>query len=96
MVEQHKGSRANSLRQSRFISAVEYLQANRHRKVLIEKFNKEIKNLDIIVSPTYGRHQSLTTNLTGHPAISIPNGFDQSGHPTSITLLGICTMRDPF
>lgn len=88
MVEQHKGSRANSLRQSRFISAVEYLQANRHRKVLIEKFNKEIKNLDIIVSPTYGQYLSLTTNLTGHPAISIPNGFDQSGHPTSITLLG--------
>ncbi|MEQ8364046.1 MAG: amidase [Cyclobacteriaceae bacterium] len=88
MVEQHKGSRANSLRQSRFISAVEYLQANRHRKVLIEKFNKEIQNLDIIVSPTYGRNQSLTTNLTGHPAISIPNGFDKLGHPTSITLLG--------
>jgi Asp-tRNA(Asn)/Glu-tRNA(Gln) amidotransferase A subunit family amidase len=88
MVEQHKGSRANSLRQSRFISAVEYLQANRHRKVLIEKFNKTIQNLDIIVSPTFGRYQSLTTNLTGHPAISIPNGFDKSGHPTSITLLG--------
>ncbi|MEP2670342.1 MAG: amidase family protein, partial [Cyclobacteriaceae bacterium] len=88
MVEQHKGSRANSLRQSRFISAVEYLQANRHRKVLIEKFNKEIQNLDIIISPTYGRYQSLTTNLTGHPAIAVPNGFDKLGHPTSITLLG--------
>ena len=88
MVEQHKGSRANSLRQSRFISAVEYLQANRHRKVLIEKFNKKIQNLDIIISPTYGRYQSLTTNLTGHPAIAVPNGFDKLGHPTSITLLG--------
>lgn len=88
MVEQDKSSRANSLRQSRFIPAVEYLQANRYRKVLIEKFNKTIQNLDIIVSPTYGRNQSLTTNLTGHPAISIPNGFDKSGHPTSITLLG--------
>lgn len=88
MVEQHKGSRANSLRQSRFISAVEYLQANRHRKNLIDKFNREIQNFDIVLSPTYGRYQSLTTNLTGHPAISVPNGFDKSGHPTSITLLG--------
>ncbi len=88
MVEQDKGSRANSLRQSRFISAVEYLQANRHRKVLIEKFNNVINEYDFIVSPTYGRHQSLTTNLTGHPAISIPNGFDKLGHPTSITLIG--------
>ena len=41
-----------------------------------------------MVSPTYGRYQSLTTNLTGHPALSIPNGFDKEGHPTSITLLG--------
>lgn len=88
MVEQDKGSRANSLRQSRFITAVEYLQANRHRKILIEKFNKIIKSYDFIVSPTFGRHQSMTTNLTGHPAISIPNGFDKVGHPTSITLIG--------
>jgi Asp-tRNA(Asn)/Glu-tRNA(Gln) amidotransferase A subunit family amidase len=88
MVEQDKRSRANSLRQSRFISAVEYLQANRHRNILIEKFNKTISEFDIIVSPTYGRNQSLITNLTGHPAISIPNGFDKLGHPTSITLIG--------
>jgi Asp-tRNA(Asn)/Glu-tRNA(Gln) amidotransferase A subunit family amidase len=47
-----------------------------------------IKEYDFIVSPTYGRNQSLTTNLTGHPAISIPNGFDKLGHPTSITLIG--------
>ncbi len=88
MVEQDKGSRANSLRQSRFITAVEYLQANRHRKVLIEKFNQTIKDFDFIISPTFGRNQSLTTNLTGHPAISVPNGFDKGGHPTSITLIG--------
>ncbi|HCR54929.1 MAG TPA: amidase [Cytophagales bacterium] len=88
MVEQDKGSRSNSLRQSRFITAVEYLQANRHRKILIEKFNQIIKSYDFIVSPTFGRNQSLTTNLTGHPAISIPNGFDKLAHPTSVTLIG--------
>lgn len=88
MSEQNKDSRANSLRQSRFISAVEYLQANRHRKVLIEKFNSMIKQYDFVVSPTAGKNQSLATNLTGHPAIAIPNGFDKKGHPTSITLIG--------
>ena len=87
MVEQHKGSRANSLRQSRFIPAVEYLQANRFRKMLIEKFNALSQDYDFIVSPTFGRNQSMTTNLTGHPAIAVPNGFDKAGHPTSITLI---------
>jgi len=88
MVEQHKNSRANSLRQSRFITAVEYLQANRARKVLIEAFNQMILPYDFIVSPTNGQNQSMATNLTGHPAISIPNGMDKLGHPTSITLIG--------
>jgi Asp-tRNA(Asn)/Glu-tRNA(Gln) amidotransferase A subunit family amidase len=86
--EQTKDSRANSLRQARFISAVEYLQANRHRKVLIERFNAMIKDFDFIVSPTEGKNVSLATNLTGHPAICVPNGFDSKGHPTSIMFIG--------
>ena len=86
--EQTKDSRANSLRQARFISAVEYLQANRHRKVLIEKFDEMIKGYDFIISPTEGKNVSLATNLTGHPAICVPNGFDSKGHPTSILFIG--------
>ena len=88
MVEQHKGSRANSLRQSRFIPAVEYLQANRHRTKLIQEFHNLIKAYDVIISPTFGGRQMLITNLTGHPALSLPNGFDEKGRPTSVTLLG--------
>lgn len=86
--EQNPESRANSLRQSRFIPAAEYLQANRHRKILIEKFNSLMKDFDFIVVPSDGRNQSLLTNLTGHPAISIPTGFDKEGHPTSVILIG--------
>lgn len=86
--EQTKESRANSLRQARFISAVEYLQANRHRKLLIEKFNAMTKGFDFIISPTDGKNVSLATNLTGHPAICVPNGFDSKGHPTSIMFIG--------
>lgn len=88
MVEQTYRSRANSLRQARFIPAVEYLQANRHRKVLIEKMHDIFKKYDVIISPTFGGRQLLITNLTGHPAVSIPNGFDKKRRPTSITLLG--------
>jgi len=87
LVEQHEGSRANSLRQSRFIPAVEYLQANRHRTLLIEAFHQLVKAYDLILSPTYGGNQLLQTNLTGHPALSLPNGFDDKGRPTSITLV---------
>ena len=30
----------------------------------------------------------MITNLTGHPVISIPNGFDKNNRPTSISLIG--------
>lgn len=88
MVEQHQKSRANSLRQSRFIPAVEYLQANRHRQVLIEKMNTIMKEYDVLISPSFGNRQLVITNLTGHPVISIPTGLDEEKHPTSITLVG--------
>ena len=88
MVQQDYRSRANSLRQARFIPAVEYLQANRHRKVLIEKMHEIFQNYDVIIAPTFGGRQLLITNLTGHPAVALPNGFDKKGRPTSITLLG--------
>lgn len=88
MVEQHQKSRANSLRQSRFIPAVEYLQANRHRQVLIEKMNVIMKQYDVLISPSFGNRQLVITNLTGHPVITIPTGLDEEKHPTSITLVG--------
>lgn len=88
MVEQNRRSRANSLRQSRFIPAVEYLQANRQRQVLIEKMHEIIKGFDVLISPTFGNDQLFATNLTGHPAIAVPTGLDKKNHPTSMTLVG--------
>jgi Asp-tRNA(Asn)/Glu-tRNA(Gln) amidotransferase A subunit family amidase len=43
---------------------------------------------DVIVAPTFGGQQMLMTNLTGHPCLAMPNGYDEEGSPTSISLLG--------
>jgi Asp-tRNA(Asn)/Glu-tRNA(Gln) amidotransferase A subunit family amidase len=88
MVEQTQRSRANSLRQSRFIPAVEYIQANRHRKILIEKMDLLMQKYDVLISPTFGNRQLVITNLTGHPVVCVPTGLDKEGHPTSITFVG--------
>ena len=88
LTEQGESSRANSLRQSRFIPAVEYLQANRQRALLIEAMHALFKDYEVIIAPSNRGRQLLITNLTGHPAISVPNGFDKKGRPTSFTLLG--------
>ena len=88
MAEQGEKSRANSLRQSRLIPAVEYIQANRHREVLINDIKVLFKNFDVILSPSFGKNQILITNLTGHPVVSVPNGLDENGRPTSISVIG--------
>lgn len=78
----------NTFRTARFIPAVEYINASRMRQQLIEDYHQATKDFDVIISPSFGGSQLLTTNLTGHPCVVVPNGFNNSGSPTSISFLG--------
>lgn len=88
LVAQHRHAWPNIFRKSRFIPAVEYLQANRLRTILSQQINRLFVDYDVIVAPSFGGNQLLATNLTGHPCVVVPNGFDDEGHPTSISFLG--------
>ena len=89
LVRQTRGSWPNSFRQARMIPAVEYIQANRLRSLLMERMEEIFQDMDVYIAPTSGRHNNLlTTNLTGHPTVVIPNGFNAQGSPTSISLVG--------
>jgi len=88
LVRQDHGAWPNFFRQSRFIPAVEYIQANRARYILIQEMNKIFEKYDAIITPSFGGPQLLATNLSGHPVICIPNGFDQKNSPTSISIIG--------
>jgi len=88
LVRQDERSRPNALRQSRFIPAVEYIQANRYRQQLIQAMDSLMQQYDVIISPTKGFRQLLITNMTGHPVVVVPIGFDEDGHPVSITFIG--------
>lgn len=88
MVRQGVWAWPNFFRKARFIPAVEYIQANRIRTRLISEFAKLFDEVDVIISPSFGGNQLLMTNLTGHPALSVPTGFSEEGLPTSITIIG--------
>lgn len=88
LVRQDERSRPNALRQSRFIPAVEYIQANRYRYQLIQAMDSLMQQYDVVVTSTRGGSQLLITNMTGHPVVVVPNGFDDEGHPQSITFIG--------
>ena len=86
MVLQGKSARPNALRASRFIPAVEYIQANRARTLLIEQLNEKMKGIDVFVAPAFGTNLRVT-NLSGHPCVVLPNGI-RNGLPGTITFTG--------
>jgi Asp-tRNA(Asn)/Glu-tRNA(Gln) amidotransferase A subunit family amidase len=88
MTGQGRGDWPNTFRAARFIPAVEYIQANRHRTLLMREMDEIIKDYDVIIAPSFRGNQLLVTNLTGHPCCVVPNGFDEGGNPTSISFIG--------
>jgi Asp-tRNA(Asn)/Glu-tRNA(Gln) amidotransferase A subunit family amidase len=74
LTQQTKDDWPNTFRAARFVPAVEYIQANRARTTAMELTAKVFEQVDVIVAPTFST-QLLITNLTGHPAIILPNGF---------------------
>ncbi|MFN4145682.1 MAG: amidase [Runella sp.] len=90
MVRQTKNAWPNVFRAARFIPAVEYVQAQRVRTKMIEDLYKVLKDnkFDVYITPTYAGGNLTYTNLTGHPSVCLPNGFNKNKMPTSITFSG--------
>lgn len=72
----------NSFRIARFYSAVDYIQAMRARTLAITAMDGFFKGFDVIVTPSQGE-QLVATNLTGQPAIIVPNGLRGADAPHS-------------
>ena len=87
LVRQDINAWPNSFRSARFIPAVEYINANRIRYQLVQELYKALKDYDVIVTPSFGGTQLLTTNLTGYPCAVVPNGFNEAGRPVSISFI---------
>ena len=91
---QDKEAWPNSFRAARFISAVEYIQANRQRTLLMQKMAEVMQAVDVFVTPPFTGNVLTLTNLTGHPCVVLPNGFAENGSPTSVTFIGSLYRED--
>jgi Asp-tRNA(Asn)/Glu-tRNA(Gln) amidotransferase A subunit family amidase len=76
-----------TFRASRYVPAVEYLQAQRARTLLMERFERELGDLDAYVESGIGS-TIVHTNLTGHPQIVIPQGDDGKGNSVARSIIG--------
>ena len=90
LVNQRPFDWPTTFRAARFIPAVDYINANRHRTIAIAQWNALFERVDVIVTPTFYPSlpsHLLATNLTGHPALIVPHGFRPDGTPVALTFL---------
>ena len=80
LTEQGPEDWPNEFRIARFYPAVEYIQANRARTLAIRQVAALFEQVDVIVTPSTDT-QLIATNLTGNPAVILPNGFRGSDAP---------------
>jgi Asp-tRNA(Asn)/Glu-tRNA(Gln) amidotransferase A subunit family amidase len=88
LVRQIEEAWPNAFRKARLVPAVEYVQANRVRTIAMQAMAELMTTIDVYVAPSLVGDNMLLTNLTGHPAVVVPNGFRQDNTPTSITFTG--------
>ena len=90
LTRQVRNAWPNVFRSAHFVPAVAYVQGNRLRRKLMEDLDRVLEeaDIDVYVNPSWHSSSLFITNLTGHPCISVPNGFNAEGTPTSVTFTG--------
>jgi Asp-tRNA(Asn)/Glu-tRNA(Gln) amidotransferase A subunit family amidase len=81
LTEQGSDDWPNLFRVARFYPAVEYIQANRARTLAMRRMAELFADLDVLVVPSNADSQLILTNLTGHPAVVVPNGIRGNDAP---------------
>jgi Asp-tRNA(Asn)/Glu-tRNA(Gln) amidotransferase A subunit family amidase len=65
----------NTFRQSRFLSAVDYVQADRLRRKVAQEMARLFEKVDLLLVPSLRDEMMTIGNFTGHPSLTLPAGF---------------------
>lgn len=65
----------NTLRQSRFISAVDFVQADRFRRAVALEMQRVFSQVDLLIVPALRDEMLTVSNFTGHPSLTLRAGF---------------------
>jgi Asp-tRNA(Asn)/Glu-tRNA(Gln) amidotransferase A subunit family amidase len=84
LVRQVEQAWPNVFRAAQLVPAVQYVQAQRARTMLMREYADLFEKIDVFACPSFGASSLGATNLTGHPTVVVPNGFREDGTPTSI------------
>jgi Asp-tRNA(Asn)/Glu-tRNA(Gln) amidotransferase A subunit family amidase len=65
----------NTFRQSRFLSAVDFVQADRMRRKVAQEMARIFSQVDLLLVPSLRDEILVITNNTGHPSLTFRAGF---------------------
>jgi len=65
----------NSFRQARFLSAVDFVQADRLRRKVAQEMARVFSEVDLLLVPSLRDEMLVITNNTGHPSLTLRAGF---------------------
>jgi Asp-tRNA(Asn)/Glu-tRNA(Gln) amidotransferase A subunit family amidase len=65
----------NVFRQSRFLSAVDFVQTDRFRRKVAEEMARVFSEVDLLLVPSLRDEMLVITNFTGHPSLTLRAGF---------------------
>ena len=65
----------NVFRQSRFLSAVDFVQCDRLRRKVAIEMARVFKEVDLLLVPSLRDEMLTITNFTGHPSLTLRAGF---------------------
>ncbi|HMJ22835.1 MAG TPA: amidase family protein, partial [Terriglobales bacterium] len=65
----------NLFRQSRFLSAVDFVQSDRFRRKVAQEMARVFSQVDLLLVPSLRDEMLTITNFTGHPSLTLRAGF---------------------
>ena len=80
---QVKDAWPNLFRETRFLSAVDFVQADRLRRRVAGEMARVFRGVDVLLVPSLRDEQLTITNFTGHPSLTFRAGFAEVGEARS-------------
>jgi len=84
----------NSFRKARFLSAVDHVQADRLRRLVMQEMDETFHQVDLIIGPALAGPMLTITNFTGHPSLCLPAGLVSSPTRPPVSLSRHTAPRD--
>ena len=78
LVWQDEAAWPNAFRRARFLSAVDHVQLDRFRRLVMQTMDEAMRGVEAVIGPSLTGPMLTITNYTGHPCVCIPSGVRAS------------------